>query len=257
MTFGLLTVLSISGNSEKGVRWDCVCQCSKQTLVPTARLKSGKTKSCGCLKVKGGHRFVDLVGKKFNMLTVISLHSCNKGSIWNCICDCGKPNIVRAYNLKNGAVKSCGCLQETNPNATTHGMKHTRLYETWDNMKGRCYRPSMGCYKNYGGRGIKVCDEWLQDFIHFYEWAMANGYTDAMTIERKDNNKDYCPDNCTFIPQPEQSRNRRNALGVEKVSLIKIKLRAGISCQYLAKEFKCDPSTISNIKRGKAYSYVS
>jgi hypothetical protein len=253
--FGMLTVLTRNMNTQS-VSWRCLCDCGNISTVSPCHLKSGHTKSCGCLKIKGGHRFLDLTGKKFNMLTVVSLYSCDKSAIWNCICDCSNKTKVRAYNLKNGAVKSCGCLQKTNPAVTTHGMKHTRLYETWDNMKGRCYRPSMECFKNYGGKGITVCDEWLSDFINFHDWAIANGYTDTMTIERKNNSKGYCPDNCTFIPQGEQSRNRDCALGVDKVSYIKGKLKDGVSCNDLAKEFNTHPSTISKIKTGKAYPYV-
>src|SRR5690606_11301233 len=123
----------------------------------------------------------------------------------------------------------------------------------YDNMKGRCYRPSMESYKDYGAKGIIVCEEWLSNPESFFKWAKETGYTDNMTIERLINSKNYEPSNCTWIPHGEQSRSRDCALGVEKATYIKGKLEEGVSCKDLAKEFNTHPSTISNIKRGKAY----
>lgn len=97
----------------------------------------------------------------------------------------------------------------------THGMTGTRLFNIWQSMKQRCYDVKHDHYKEYGGRGIKVCDEWLSDFMAFYEWAMANGYKERLTIERKDVNGNYEPSNCCWATIKEQANNKRNNRIVE------------------------------------------
>lgn len=254
-TFGLLNVIGINVYVIKRVEWECVCECGMRCKVTTNKLKSGRKKSCGCLKRKG-HRFINLIGMKFNLLTVTSLHSRgNKIVIWNCLCDCGNTHLVRASNLKNGAVKSCGCLGKHSNRR--HGLSNTALATTLVNMKGRCYRKSTKCYPNYGGRGIKICDEWLSDSNNFFQWAFANGYKEGLTIERVDCDKNYCPENCTWIPQYEQARNRRVSIGVEKVKEIKVLLSTGHTAISIAKIYNVHPTTIGYIKRGKAYPYVT
>lgn len=160
---------------------------------------------------------IDITGKKYGMLTVIRrAENAPKGiSRWECKCDCGNIIIVRGGNLKNGNVKSCGCLKSIfNKSRSAHGMSNTRLYQTWINMKARCYRKTHPAYKNYGARGIKVCDKWRNSFKTFAEWSLANGYTDDLTIERIDNDRDYEPDNCKWICFGEQAENRRTNLNI-------------------------------------------
>ena len=127
------------------------------------------------------------------------------------MCDCGRETIVAQSSLRSGVTQSCGCLMRelSSKRATKHGGRKTRLYRIWDNMKSRCSNPTKGNYKEYGGRGIKVCEEWLHDFAAFRDWALANGYDDALTIDRIDNDKGYSPDNCRWITQAEQNRNQR------------------------------------------------
>lgn len=96
-----------------------------------------------------------------------------------------------------------------------HGFSGTRIYKTWRNMKSRCYNPNASKYYLYGGKGIKVCEEWKNDFMSFYNWAMANGYKDDLTIDRIDSDKDYCPENCKWATVKEQNShlkfvNKRN-----------------------------------------------
>lgn len=91
----------------------------------------------------------------------------------------------------------------------SHGLAHTRLYRIYHNMKNRCCNPNVPCYKHYGGRGINVCKEWTNSFVAFYEWSVANGYDDSLTIDRIDVNRDYCPQNCRWVSRSVQSRNKR------------------------------------------------
>jgi hypothetical protein len=102
---------------------------------------------------------------------------------------------------------SCGCLRKAGSHRT-HNLSDTRLYRIWGNIKSRCYNTNIRQYKDYGARGITVCNEWLNSFEVFYEWAMANGYSEELTIDRIDVNGNYEPSNCRWITMKEQSKNR-------------------------------------------------
>lgn len=154
----------------------------------------------------------DLTGQRFGRLVVISRapnHVCPGGSysvVWNCVCDCGNRVQVLANSLRNGNNKSCGCYRRDK--RTRHRRTHTRLYNIWENMKQRCRNPNNRQYADYGGRGICVCDEWL-NFEVFYQWALSNGYNDSLSIDRIDNDKGYTPDNCRWTDATTQANNRR------------------------------------------------
>lgn len=176
---------------------------------------------------------IDLTGQKFHRLTAVEYVGNRK---WRCICDCGKETVVGAYELKSGNTKSCGCLNieritqmgknnkgrpskrkgiHTPAYHFKHNLRHTRLYSIWCNMKTRCYNANTRTYKDYGARGIAICEEWRKDFKCFYDWAMSNGYNEDLTIERLDYNKDYCPENCTWITRKGQNNNTRRNVIVE------------------------------------------
>ena len=157
-------------------------------------------------------KFIDLTGKKFGRMTVISLNSKGKRTKWNCICDCGKKKIVDSYHLRKGKIVSCGCYSRETLKyySITHGDSKSRLYNIWCGMKGRCYSKTNTTYKNYGGRGITICEEWLNNFENFKEWSLKNGYNEKLTIDRIDVDGNYEPSNCRWATPYMQSNNTRN-----------------------------------------------
>lgn len=158
----------------------------------------------------------NLTGMTFGRLQVIKRAGSNKNkqALWLCECQCEKKTklIVIGSDLLRGHTQSCGCLQrEIVCNIKTkHGQSFTALHNIWTNMKQRVCNKKCEAYQNYGGRGIKICDEWINSFESFYTWATNNGYKEGLTIERKNVNGDYCPENCTWASKLTQTRNRRN-----------------------------------------------
>jgi len=149
----------------------------------------------------------DITGQKFGKLTVIKRHgNDNFGqATWGCLCECGKKKVVTGYDLRGGRSKSCGCLQRSG----THGKSKTRLYRTWVSMKTRCLDENHNSYASYGGRGIKVCEYWLNP-KNFMDWALKNGYDMALQLDRIDNNGNYCPENCRYVTSKKNNQNRSN-----------------------------------------------
>ena len=190
-------------------------------------------------------KIIDLTGRKFGRLTVTSLNPKRnkyKKLLWNCKCDCGNTIVAIGSLLKRGNIKSCGCLyKETRPFvAQKHKGSKTRLYCLWNGIKARCFNKNHKEYKFYGGKGIKICEEWL-DFDTFRKWAYNNGYEECLTIERKDINKDYCPENCTWITKSEQTWNKSTTVRVfykNRYLTIKEKLQSIISVTDKSKEWQ-------------------
>jgi len=164
---------------------------------------------------------INLIGERFGRLVVQTSVGKNPNGryLWLCLCDCGNFWTVLGHNLRTGHTQSCGCLNNelVLKRITTHGhRKHgltTFVYRCWAHMMQRCYNPNNSQYNNYGGRGIKVCERWLHSFENFYE-DMGNCPT-GMTLDRKDNDGDYEPENCRWATWEEQENNRRNNHWVE------------------------------------------
>lgn len=157
-------------------------------------------------------QFIDLTGQTFGRLTVLERadSGTTKYATWVCRCSCGNVKVVRSCHLRSGATTSCGCYhKEIASNAnSTHKESRTRLYSEWQHMKKRCYWKNYKAYNLYGGRGIIVCDEWKNSFVSFREWALKNGYSDTLTLDRIDVNGNYEPANCRWATKFVQSNNR-------------------------------------------------
>ena len=213
--------ISPSGKSRDS-QWLCKCECGNEVVKRKSNLCSGSTKSCGCGKAES------LIGKTFNMLTVIErdnnkVYSNGKTYVmWKCRCECGNVLSVSALHLKNGHTKSCGCMHRNNAKKLnySHGGRSkddpgkNRLYGVWSNMKNRCNNQNCKEYKHYGGRGIVVCEEWEKNFESFCTWAFNNGYDASVkrgkcTLDRINVDGNYCPENCRWVDQKTQCNNTR------------------------------------------------
>lgn len=210
--YGKLVVLERAENRGKHTMWKCKCDCGNYTIAGAYEIKNGTTKSCGCQRVESAHNthFRDLEGLIFGKLVVIERAENRKEkTMWRCRCECGNYTVTGSNELISGITKSCGCLKFESRNST-HKLSKTRLHNIWSKMKARCLKEKNPAYKWYGGRGITICQEWLDDFMNFYNWAMGNGYKDELSIDRIDVNGNYEPSNCRWIPLNEQALNTRS-----------------------------------------------
>lgn len=220
--FGRLVVQELSSNAgeRRGTFWHCLCDCGTEVDVNAYSLKVGDTRSCGCLakevqqktgassKGRPSKRLLDLTGQRFGRYVVLkrAANSARGMTRWLCRCDCGNERIVNAAHLRSGHSMSCGCLglEHATQAKVKHGMSKTPLYRVFLTMHNRCELKSVKGYKRYGGRGIKVCPDW-EHFEPFCSWAMENGYSQGLEIDRIDPDKGYCPENCRWITASENA----------------------------------------------------
>ena len=211
----------------------------------TTKITKGGTTMPG-INHKGGYsRTHDILGQRFGRLVVIEKSEPfrNKdGSIqcagWKCLCDCGNYVVVRSNSLKMKGTKSCGCLNKEKPsNNVKHHMSTSKIYSKYKGMLARCNNPQNAHYLYYGGKGIRVCDEWTgkDGFLNFYNWAIVNGYKDELSIERMNIDGNYCPENCKWIPRHEQAYNKSNSFIVNGVSIAKLSREKGIVPPHIAR----------------------
>lgn len=162
----------------------------------------------------------DLTGQQFGRLTVVQATEKRDKSgcvIWECLCECGNTCEVSVNRLTikgHSRKRSCGCLQLEMRKTTIHGESGTILYHKWKGMFDRCYNPNAKNYKYYGSRGIAVCEEWLNSYESFRDWALSSGYTEGLSLDRIDPNKNYCPENCRWITMQAQQGNKRSNIVV-------------------------------------------
>lgn len=161
-------------------------------------------------------RGINLAGLRFGRLIVLGESHRDNGIVWRCLCDCGENHRAKTGHLRAGAVTSCGCAQEDAGRETgkkhghknaVHYLTHTPLHDCYSNMISRCYNPDSDRFGTYGARGISVCAEWRASRSVFYAWALSNGWKKGLTIDRKNNDGNYCPENCRWITRAEQQLN--------------------------------------------------
>lgn len=202
--FGELTVLSFDGFIKGNPKWICTCSCGSVVSLFENSLRSGR-KHCN------SYLHNPNIGLKYGKLTITPHYiSTGRSRKYLCQCDCGNTTYSTISNLISGNTKSCGCMSlESRKSSITHGMSGSRIYNIWQKMISRCERPGDPSFKKYGAKGITVCESW-HDFNSFYSWSISNGYSDALTIDRKDGALGYCPENCRWATYHEQANNTKS-----------------------------------------------
>lgn len=221
----LTAIRPVSRTKSRMVVWECSCECGAIVEVASAYLKSGDTKSCGCIRFetaaetarKRPRAYKPMIGVRFGRLLVTALEQ-ERPVLWRCKCDCGREHVARGAELRRGATRSCGCLSselksKRMTNNVTHGQarrgQQTPTWSSWQAMIRRCNDPLRFGYELYGGRGIRVCERW-HDFAAFRE-DMGDRPL-GRSLDRIDVNGNYEPGNCRWSDDETQQANRRNSL---------------------------------------------
>ncbi|MEW9122684.1 MAG: hypothetical protein AB2421_08220 [Thermotaleaceae bacterium] len=205
--FGKLTVLNRVAQEPNGrIKnvWNCLCECGQEKIIAGSSLTKKKpTHTCGkCLQSK------DLAGMKFGKLQVLNRYigTEKKGWYWDCLCDCGTLSAKDGYRLLSGKTKSCGCISRDRKIKK----QQKRLYHIWLTMEESCHTLNSIDYINYGARGLRVCNDWSNNFLSFYQWATANGYTEKSTLDLMNLDGCYEPSNCRWVTNKQQGIATRN-----------------------------------------------
>lgn len=205
--FGKLFVLEYERSEQKHKhgKYRCLCDCGNITYPRKYSLLNGKSTSCGHC-----HQEQIYPGMRTNMLTIVKKlgRDKNRNILWECRCDCGQMVAVAANAIRSGQL-SCGCKR----GGARHHQTNTRLYSIWTGIKRRCYNTHDKSYQKwYGSKGIRMCDEWKNNFMSFHDWAISNGYTEDLTIDRIDSAGNYEPSNCRWVTPQAQSTNKSSNL---------------------------------------------
>lgn len=236
--FGSLTITGVERIPQKThperthIMFKARCSCGTEKLFYASHILSGMSHSCGC-KMKAINN--DLVGRRFGNVIINSVFYKLGKPYVNTVCDCGKDRVYRLdtlYHTEYTACLSC-CRERRIENSLIHGDYGTRLYNVWSGMLDRC----RNNHKDYGGRGISVCLDWLV-YVNFRTWAYSSGYTPELSIERIDVNGNYCPENCTWVTMKQQQKNKRNTIYVtykgDKIPLCQSEDILGVPYEYIS-----------------------
>lgn len=210
-----VVIRELKHKKSEGRKLLCKCDCGKEKTVSLYSIAKGISKSCGCYSWNMKTTNInDYIGRRYGKLVVIGEESVGKYQHIKvrCKCDCGNEKIITLNNLNSGYTKSCGCLKYTD-NGVQHKCKE-RLYKIRQQMIQRCNNPKTPNFNNYGGRGIKVCKEWENDYFSFRNWALENGYDDSLSLDRIDVNGNYEPANCRWATRTEQANNTRTNMKI-------------------------------------------
>lgn len=198
---------------------------------------------------------IDITGNRYDRLIVIKRSHTDKDHFirWECLCDCGKTTYSRAQSLKEGRIKSCGCLnnEKRSERVTTHGLSKIPIYHVWKGMRQRCSNPNNKRYHRYGGRGIKICPEWDSAEV-FIKWALEHGYKKGLTIEREDNDGNYEPSNCCFVTVKINTQNSSSCIITKEISIkIKEEYKSGnMTQEELSKKYGLTLQSTSKVIKG-------
>lgn len=263
--FGRLTVVDRCFTGQKNrARWNCICDCGNTKIATSTDLTIGDTRSCGCLlkdiqasKINETNK--KYIGKKFNKLTVLkrSKRKCKSSDsvYWECQCDCGNFTTVLTYELTSNGTKSCGCINSISKVPVNQRDKKT--FETWNAMKERCLHITNEKYIKYGGRGIIVCDRWLQSYDNFVE-DMGVRPSTHHTLDRIDNNGNYEPNNCRWATSAQQARNRSSTVANEYIAgTAKGLYLKGVKISQISKLLNVSKSTIKGIVYNRTWKDIA
>ncbi len=248
-TFGTNVVFRFQDRG--GKKWLCRCECGNEFVASDHAIRYSIVGSCGCK-----HKSEDISDRRFGRLTVMyRVTDSPEGRVrWLYQCDCGNGIVAILKDLQRSEVPSCECYKTEmlKEKTSKHGMSHTPLYDVWSQMRNRCNNPKYKRYKDYGGRGIKVCDRWNESFDNFYE-DVIDGYQIGLQLDRIDNDGPYSPENTRWATSKENSSHKRDTLWINsiygRITLEELEKETGIKRNTLAmRHFRGIPDDLITIK---------